>query len=384
MRPLSCVCLLIFSIGCGSENSDTNSDNIESEIRVATFNVGLARGYVDHAALRFAGQLEALSQEDEIDVLCLQEVWSPDDRTQIIDGLASVFPYHHFENTTNASLFPDAVAQPPACSLEESQPLVDCAVPLCDGDPDIATCVLSQCGELFDALSAECQECAASNIGLGSVDAILDACLMEGSVGYSYEGQNGLLLLSSAPLEDTYFEQFDSFLISRGVLMGRTHGLDVACKHLTSRLADPVYSGEYETYGAENAVQIEALHERFEVRGGSGGQVLAGDFNTGPMVGDLGSELPENFALFAAAGWINANTESDQPLCTWCAENLITSGSANEAIDHVFVKGVQADDPRRVLGGSLMVVDEDGESITTSYSDHYGVSVRIKPMGDIQ
>ena len=159
--------------------------------------------------------------------------------------------------------------------------------------------------------------------------------------------------------------------------MGKTHGLDVACTHLTSRM-EPVYSGEYESYGAENAMQITALLERFELRQEAGGQVMAGDFNTGPMVGELDSEWPENFAMFEAAGWSNANTESDEPFCTWCSDNLITSGAASEAIDHIFVKGVQVDEPRRLLAEPLTVVDEDGVSITTSYSDHYGVSVRVK------
>jgi endonuclease/exonuclease/phosphatase family metal-dependent hydrolase len=94
-------------------------------------------------------------------------------------------------------------------------------------------------------------------------------------------------------------------------------------------------------------------------------------------VGALSAELPDNYAKFEAAGWVNSNTDADEPLCTWCPSNLITRGSANEAIDHVFVKDADADHPTRLLGEPITVSSEDGAEITTSYSDHFGVSVRV-------
>ena len=88
-------CALV-SAGCGSDSSEVT----ETMVTVATFNAGLARGYVDHAELRFDAQLSALNELDSIDVLCLQEVWSPEDRSALIEGLSDVFPHSHFENTT--------------------------------------------------------------------------------------------------------------------------------------------------------------------------------------------------------------------------------------------------------------------------------------------
>ena len=64
------VCAAV-SVGCGSDSSGVNG----TVVKVATFNAGLARGYVDHAALRFDAQLSALSELDSVDILCLQEVW---------------------------------------------------------------------------------------------------------------------------------------------------------------------------------------------------------------------------------------------------------------------------------------------------------------------
>ena len=367
--------LVVLSMGC-SENS---ANNEATAVQVGTFNAGLARGYVDHAALRAVRQLSALEELTQMDVLCLQEVWTPMDRAAIIESVSHVFPYSHFQNTTNAMLFPDATAEPAACTMAEADPLAECARPVCEDNPDLATCVLSECGDLFDALSAKCQECAASNIALNDVDEILGVCLREGSVGFAYDGQNGLLLLSTAPIESADFVQFDSFLNSRGVLLGKTHGFEVACTHLTSRLSDPVYSGAYGSYGEENAMQIEGLFSALASRSGDEPQVLMGDFNTGPMVGELSGELTDNFEKFEADGWQNPNTESANPMCTWCESNLITRGSSNEAIDHVFVKGAVGDRPTRILGGDITVTTVDGDEVTTSYSDHFGLSVRLTP-----
>ena len=312
----------------------------------------------------------------DIDVLCLQEIWSPDDRQAFIDRLAPVFPHAHFENTTNASLFPDAEAEPAACTDMEAQPLADCARPACSGNPDITSCVLSECGDLFSALSAQCQECAASNIGLGDVDEILAVCTTEGAIGYSYDGQNGLLLLSKTPIEEKRYAQLDSFLIARGVLFGQTNGVDVACTHLSAALSDPVYNGPFDSYAAENAAQIQMLFTMMTSEDARP-QVLVGDFNTGPDVGGLAGSLPDNYDLFADQGWSNPNIELEMPLCTWCAENLIVSGTRNRAIDHIFVRGTTATDVARVLDGPLELVTMSDEPIVTSYSDHYGIAVSI-------
>lgn len=372
-----CVFLLLVACGDAGEVVTSSSESNGTAVRVGTFNAGLARGYVDHAALRFPAQLEALRSLDDVDVLCLQEVWQPEDRDMIIDQLSDVFPHAHYQNSTNAMLFPDAEQSPAACTEAEADPLAECARPVCEDDPDIATCVLSECGDLFDALSAGCQECAASNIGLGSIDSILSTCLTAGSVGYSYDGQNGLLLLSTATISNPRFQQFDAFLTARGVLLGNTHGIEVGCTHLTSNLSDPVYSGDYASYGDENAAQVDALLDLFSDDEGSAPQVLAGDFNTGPMTEGLSDELPESYAKFPADGWANPNMDSDMPMCTWCDANLITGGSANEAIDHVFVRGATADDPIRFLDLPLELRDSDGNAFETSYSDHFGLSVRL-------
>lgn len=368
------VMLMVGAWGCDDEGEKNETS---PEVTIGTFNAGLARGYVDHAALRVDVQLERLMTMSEIDVLCLQEVWDPSDRSRFIEALSERFPFSHFENTTNDMLFADVEPQPAACNSDEANPLAECAKPLCEGDPDIATCVLSNCGELFQAMTEECQGCAAANIGLGDIDAILDACLMEGQVGYTYDGQNGLLMLSTAPIESKSFRQFDSFLTSRGVLSGRTHGVDVYCTHLTSRLSNPAYSGMYGSYAEENAAQIDTLLDLIGTVSSDAVVALAGDFNTGPMVGTLSGELEDNFNKLVSDGWWNQNTEGDSPLCTWCSENLITGGAADEAIDHVFLKGAEPIRVMRFLDEPIELRDDEGNPFMSSYSDHFGLLVSI-------
>ncbi|MGB0645765.1 MAG: endonuclease/exonuclease/phosphatase family protein [Bradymonadia bacterium] len=368
------VILMVIAWGCADEDAKTE---VPEEVTIGTFNAGLARGYVDHAALRVDVQLDSLKAVSQIDVLCLQEVWEPSDRSRFIEVLSDSFPFSHFESTTNDVLFADVEPQPAACNSDEANPLAECAKPLCEGDPDIATCVLSNCGELFQAMSEACQGCAAANIGLGDIDAILDTCLMEGQVGYTYDGQNGLLMLSTQPIESKSFHQFDSFLTSRGVLSGRTHGVDVYCTHLTSRLSNPAYSGAYSSYAEENAAQIDALLDVVGSASSEGVVALAGDFNTGPMVGELSGELEDNFNKLVSDGWWNQNTESDMPVCTWCSENLITGGAADEAIDHVFVKGAEPSRVMRFFDEPIELQDAEGNTFMSSYSDHFGLLVSI-------
>ena len=51
-------------------------------LTVETWNVGLAHGFVDHAAARLPAIVDAIEGADA-DVLCVQEAWEPGDRTAL-------------------------------------------------------------------------------------------------------------------------------------------------------------------------------------------------------------------------------------------------------------------------------------------------------------
>ena len=107
--------------------------------------------------------------------------------------------------------------------------------------------------------------------------------------------------------------------------------------------------------------------------------VIAGDFNTGPAVGDsIAADLPENFAKFEAAGWTDVSRESGAPRCTWCSENpLSTSGIADTMLDHIMFKNATASDYARILDAPLEITKEDGTALTVRLSDHYGLRATL-------
>ena len=190
----------------------------------------------------------------------------------------------------------------------------------------------------------------------------------------SYEGENGLLLLSKFPIQNARFERLSSFLTTRGILLAEIEGIKVGCTHLTARLSNPVYNGEYLDYESENAAQVERVMALMTTENTPAVKVLLGDFNNGPAVGDLSAELPENFSLFTENGWRSDNVEGDVPECTWCADNLITGGALlpmKRLITSWFTGHTHSSN--RFLIESVEVT-RDEMMFMTSYSDHYGVS----------
>ena len=257
----------------------------------------------------------------------------------------------------------------PACTAEEAEPLQICAEANCAGTDDLTGCVLTFCAAEFDALSDTCTACAAANVGLNDVDAILEVCT-SGSGTFSWGGHNGLLLLSRLPMADVTYTSMDSWLVQRGLLAATIEGVEVGCTHLAAELTVPAYGGAtYASYAEENAAQMAQSLAVLAARPGDR-RVLLGDLNAGPAVGGLAAELPESWAL--SSGWADPNVDSAAPFCTWCADNPLTGAAADLAIDHVLVQGLSARDPSRVGDAPITVSGAEGEA-TVALSDHYGL-----------
>ncbi|MEM6954419.1 MAG: endonuclease/exonuclease/phosphatase family protein, partial [Myxococcota bacterium] len=69
--PTLCVTTLLLTLACGSD-----SDPVE--LRVETYNLGLAGAFVPNEAVRRAPVIEAVANLDA-DIVCLQEVWEQSD-----------------------------------------------------------------------------------------------------------------------------------------------------------------------------------------------------------------------------------------------------------------------------------------------------------------
>ena len=366
MKPSLLLCALLAA--CGGKADDTSGTDGAAPLAVATWNVGLAYGFVPYSPERAPQVYEAVAALDA-DVVCLDEVWTQADIAAIQAAAASTFPYSAVEFTQE-----EGATGEPACTAEEAEPLRVCAEANCTGSDDLTSCVLSYCAEEFGALSDECTACAAANVGLNDVAAIIEVCT-SGSGTMSWGGHNGLLLLSRQELVDPSYQSFDSWLVQRGVLGATVGGVEVTCTHIAAELSVPAYGGTvYGSYGEENAAQLSGALAFLEARPGER-KVLLGDLNVGPAVGSLEGELADNWAL--TAGWSDPNVEGDAPFCTWCAENVLTGSSGDRAIDHVLVSGLSASSPSRISDAPITVSGADGE-VSVFLSDHFGMRALVQ------
>ena len=180
LLSLSVLCILV-SASCASRGSHTSEsggeraedDDINTSrtltVHVDTYNVGLARGFVDYASERQPFIIDALTQH-ESDLMCLQEVWDQPNIDALISGTQAQFPHNYWVKTERTEINP-------GCGDEEVAPLVSCIQERCaDVSPgELASCGLGQCGMEFDATSPECQTCIASNLGQ-TIEGIVASC----------------------------------------------------------------------------------------------------------------------------------------------------------------------------------------------------------------
>jgi len=187
------------------------------------------------------------------------------------------------------------------------------------------------------------------------------------------------MILSKTPITNTEFVVMPSFLTVRGILYGEVKGIGIACSHLTPTLEEPVYSGEYESYDAENAAHVDQIIAYVDGKRDGTAAVIAGDFNAGPAVGEtIVGDLAANFAKFEAAGWTDVSLASGAPLCTWCSDNpLSDSGIADTMLDHIMVKNVDADGYARILDQRIDITKDDGTMLNVCLSDHYGLRATL-------
>ncbi|GMV38927.1 MAG: hypothetical protein AMXMBFR64_06430 [Myxococcales bacterium] len=349
-----------------------------STLRVATFNTGLAHGYVKLAAERLDAIVDAVATLDA-DLVCLQEVWEPGDIAAIIDGAKTAFPHEYHVITDGGT----DDTEEPACSADEAAPLKECVELHCTGTNDLAGCALGNCGAEFGATSPGCQQCMAANIGKNDVDAIFQACA-EGSAKYTFEGRNGLLVLSRVPLADTDHTVMDSYLVRRAVLHARVPGpsgdVHAFCTHLTADLDDVPYQGEYTTWAGEQEHQVDQMAAWISTKASGGPTLLLGDMNAGPAIPpSIDAESPTVYDKLLAAGFTSPYVANEPPACTWCASNdLVDDASTSRIIDHVMITGWTPTTSATRVMDQPVTIDVGGTPTETNLSDHFGVALHIE------
>lgn len=415
MRRIWRLGFLFVVFGC----TDIGEQSVTRDtLKVGTYNAGLAYGFVAHAEQRAPEIFAALPNVD-VDVLCVQEFWEAKDW----NGLnAAASERGVWGNSYRRPPKPEA--DPPLmtdasieasvgdasmdggmgdasmndnvrCTAEEADPLETCARASCsDASVDeLVSCVVESCGTEVGGLGEACFGCVVSSIG-NDLDTILNNCGPEGmgggDGGYAYEGSFGTGILSNMPLRDTEALVLRSTTNRRAVLYAKLAGtaaetVHFFCTHLTANLTQLPYTGEYDSWADEQTAQIDAMLGWINEKAGTDGKVvLAGDFNSGPGMGDIRESLPENYAQYASAGYDNVYASQADAECTSCDANPIGDDLAvatGSLIDHVFTRNISGDDYEleadRFLTDAI-AVEIEGESVDSAYSDHYGVKLDIK------
>ncbi|MBW2262138.1 MAG: hypothetical protein JRG91_09215 [Deltaproteobacteria bacterium] len=347
----------------------------------ATFNAGLAIGYVEYVDERqpLVGPGVAGLESD---VVCMQEVWMPEHVDDVLSATAAAFPHSFAVDTYD----PVANTGPPVCTEDITADMLACVNTNCDSVPTdgLSDCVLTYCGGPLTDLgteSPECLECLVANLG-HTIEEIFTTCHAE-SKEYLYEAANGLILLSKWELRDTEHLLLDSTFNKRLALFARVTndaGKDVVlvCTHLTPEFDGVPYTGTLGSWAEEQAYQIGQITTYIEDRTSEGEMiVLMGDTNNGPDVPPgITANLPDNYQLIIDAGYSDPFAEGSDAACTFCSENPILADDRSDVlIDHVFFMNFPSAakfDGMRILDQILTV-----GTVDTPLSDHFGISVSV-------
>ncbi|HIA02669.1 MAG TPA: hypothetical protein EYN66_12295 [Myxococcales bacterium] len=380
--------LLLFCLACGGNSDDSATDNgttddgttdgtvVETELTVVSWNVGLAHGYVPLGAARQPHVIAALDTIDA-DVICLQELWTEDDREAARAALeARGYNTHihvpEIESEFKSACQEDLLLALKACLLEQCPETI--------GTDGMTTCAVDKCPTRVAPLGSDCIGCLTKDL-TEHLDDIITRCIAETEVvPYSYSGHNGLLLATKTEMTAIAGVDLTASLTFRSYIQAtiNTSGLGditLACTHLSADLSVP-YMGEFSGFPEEQSYQITdmlgALPADTPV-------ILMGDMNTGPDIEDIqiAAELADNYQQFVDALW-NSHLLSQ---CTWCPEEntLIGPGGNDHIIDHVMTHGVDSSKvvSTRILAQKVTITNADNEEEESNLSDHFGVQVKM-------
>lgn len=382
VSPSLAVSILAVLCGCPA---DAEPPPQLQPLVLTTFNVGLAFGYVEDASGRVEPTIAAINDSDA-DILCVQELWTNQGEMamwtqevieRVLTGTEGTYGHQYWLRTES----PDD-AEPSGCTIEEAQPLEDCAVAACgDISPEnIADCVLDSCGDEFNAVSSGCQSCMVSNLGM-PLDDIITACKGVATDGIVYDGHNGLAVLSRHPLTTTEHLAMEYALTARSVLHVRAEpelgdAVDVYCTHLASDLSQTLAypeGGAYGSYAEENAAQTTAMLDFVQDTASEDTVVLMGDFNHGP------GELPDNYQQVLDAGYADPIADAGVS-CSFCGDNTLLGGATDvdDLIDHIYVQTTGMVESASIVFDQVVeIMRADGSSGSSNLSDHYGVRVEL-------
>jgi len=367
-RAMTLILAILALGGCKKEEPPSFS--------VATYNAGLAVGFVPGAEDRAAGTSDAVAGLN-VDLICLQEYWLPE-HVDAVSTAASEFGHQYFPD-------PDAGQDTgnPACLDGEVDDLIacideDCADVCVD---QLEDCVFGSCALDFLGLPKDCQGCVMANVG-NDADEVQATCETQ-STSWAYDASFGTGILSKLPLGDIEHHVFESTTNRRGVIHTTVESdigtFDVYCTHLTAVFSALIpYPRESGSWEEEQSVQVDDLLD-FIDETATNPVILLGDLNTGPYSGDVNlGEVEDHYERFIDDGFESAYV-NETAECTICGANPLRDAgpSDNAIIDHVLLKDFAGSfKAKRVLDKEISATSCD-ETIDAAHSDHYGVTATL-------
>ncbi len=407
-------------MGC----SDEAAPPAVTELRVDTFNVGLAGAFVPNEAARRPAVIAAMADLPS-DVVCLQEVWTQADKDALGAAARARFPHqysaqHSLDTAVTHDIDPGCMVPPePTTAPCAADPMVQmtfaagvaCIAQNCSTMPGSemgrttstacaqASCFSSVAGLLTGVGAAmqaglRCYGCFVPNLPTETLSSIRTTCTTNPRGGLAFGGQSSTMILSRYPLSDTETlvmpGTWNRRVITRAtVTLPSGSRVGVYCNHLT-----PVFEGVAFPYtgrhgcgeigpagwSREQRAQAERLVAEVRRREGSTGRaVILGDFNTGPRNAagqpELTDEAPENFT-YLGQQFTLATPSGYVPQCTYCPDNANNPGAQPTWIDHVFLHNFPAGATRSTVRTfTEATVEVPGQATRVPLSDHYGVRV---------
>ncbi len=392
-RYLACVLLAVLC-GCATPRTQllrpfpVGPSAETPDIRVATFNAGLAPGITSLYSRRLQPISEALSRLDA-DVICLQEVWTDEARQAAIEGLG--LPP---ENVFYADTAGENETGQDVCTADEIAGALSCAKEKCVGEPaeELGICAYDKCrwpATWLYLRSRSCLNCLAASAGLPA-DQVYAQCVSKGGASRLYGGRNGVILASRWPLQDREALRLPSSAANRVALLARVKppglpAVEVACTHLSAKNRVSPTDPRFDDWEDEMSAQLSQISTRLAARGGRRPQMLIGDLNFGQRHDpDVSAVAWPVWKTAADLGLASPAEYAEPPVCSWCRGNRLNGAGHDCLIDHVLVRRSQVGvrlapiGVRQIFNQPIRVRGWRGEAIETNLSDHYGIEVDFR------
>jgi endonuclease/exonuclease/phosphatase family metal-dependent hydrolase len=424
MRSLAFISMCAVLAACSSDSSQPSEP---IDVAIDTFNVALAGAFIPYEQERRQPIVDAIAATTS-DVICLQEVWSQEDKELIRDGALSAYPHSALVFNDLDTPLDDPTDQqgeiPPAPTvvpcpdedvgeaniLDQMNDAVDCLKEFCSTTPEATppedelgqttseTCATDNCALRVAGLllgneqQQRCYACVATQLPTATFGKMRDSCANVVNQDLAFDGQNGVMILSRHPLKNVENWVIPGTWNRRSILRATVElpngsELDTYCNHLTpifDSFTFP-YTGQYgegntdkQGWQAEQELQAEKLIGYVNESSGERPAVILGDLNTGRAYPseDIVAEGVETLDLLEGV-FTPAYAMDYTPLCTFCSTNAVTNPDNDpEAtsvwIDHILLHNLEAE----AIVSTERVFDEDVVPVndtTVPLSDHFGV-----------